>query len=219
MVEPDWSELPSVMSLGREYLLLAEGAEPVELTTNLEKSAYIVRIDWSTESGNNDVISVENGSVTVQGPGTDYVVATLNGGGRTLTARCRVDVLDEEKQGDREIAATLPVTQVTTEIYKTDYTRFNVVLRLEQNVMATGVTAPNGDVLEGTGIMITGAEFVGSSNVKQDIRPYFALHVVDDRTLEIIPTVSLNDKTEIKPLHQKADAVDDTVSYRTLRHR
>ncbi len=196
MVEPDWSGLPEELKLDREYLLLNMDTGEVKLETNLTNPAYIVRIDWKTESGKNNVVSVSDGTVTAKGPGTDYVIAEISNGEKTLTARCRIDVLDEKKQADREIFVVLPITQVSTELYKTDYARFSVVLRLEQNVQAASVTLADGTELEDTGVMITDAKFAGGG--KQDILKVFRLRIVDDWTLEIVPIINLNKAAEVK---------------------
>ncbi|MCR5137683.1 MAG: leucine-rich repeat protein [Oscillospiraceae bacterium] len=196
MLEPDWSGLPEELKLDRGYLLLNMDTGTVKLETNLTDPAYLVRVDWKTESGKNNVVSVSDGTVTVKGPGTDYVIAAISNGEKTLTARCRIDVLDEKKQAEQEIQVILPVKQITSELYKTDYARFSVVLRLEQNVQAASVTLADGTELEDTGVTITKAEFAGGG--KQNILNVFRLRIVDDRTLEIVPIIDLNNKTAVK---------------------
>ena len=190
--------LPANLSLDRDYLLMVPGSRLKE-PLRVENAGDDWQILW--ESEDSTVAAVDQGGiVTAADTGTTYVVAAVSDAeGNTAEARCRVDVLNAAQDG-AGITANLPVTQVSTEIYKTDYARFDVVLRLDQNVISAGLAAGTeyaGEELVYNGFVLS-AEFVGSSNAKQDIRPYFTLRVVDDRTLEIVPAVDLTDSAAVK---------------------
>lgn len=80
------------LTLDREYITLSVGAEPVQLQSFPEYARKAVV--WSVENPDGvNVIEVSgDGCVTPLNAGTAYVVASLNTGDGTLTARCRVDV-------------------------------------------------------------------------------------------------------------------------------
>ncbi len=192
-----WFEMPEELSLNKSYILMTLNGNPDELTTTLKDEALRHRVRWTTDSGKNNVISVMNGIVTAEGPGMDYVVATLSNGEESISAQCRVDVLNEEKQRGTQITASLPVTKLTTELLKTDYARIPVVLILKQNNMnPADVKLSDGKVLEDTGVMIDEATFIGGG--KADIRKAFGLRVADDRTLELVPIINVKDKAAVK---------------------
>ena len=202
--------LPSELKLSAEYLILTLGDDGAAAALQTEPSAEEILahpgwvLSWGTESGTEATVTVnpKTAIVTATDAGTDYVTVTLSNGLTQLSARCRVDVLDSEQQGNSEITATLPVTKITTEIRKTDYAKIPVILKLEQNVQqvsASGVTLSDGTELPHAGMMIEKAEFVGNDkNEKQDIRPFFALRVADDRTLEIVPIIDVTDESAVK---------------------
>lgn len=186
--------------LDREYLLLEKGSSP-EMPLRIQNidMSFISAVQWNSGDASIAVVD-QSGNVTAKGAGTTYVTATLTDNhGNTRTIRCRVDVLDRTAQGGKEITASLPVNQVVSELYRTDYTQFDVVLRLQQNIIGlASVTTADGSELEDTGVTIKTAAFTGSADPRQDIRQVFGLRVADDRTLEIIPTIDLDDTTAVK---------------------
>ena len=186
--------------LDREYLLLEMGSSP-EMPLRIQNidMSFISAVQWNSGDASIAVVD-QSGNVTAKGAGTTYVTATLTDNhGNTRTIRCRVDVLDRTAQGGKEITASLPVNQVVSELYRTDYTQFDVVLSLQQNIIGlASVTTADGSELEDTGVTIKTAAFTGSADPRQDIRQVFGLRVADDRTLEIIPTIDLDDTTAVK---------------------
>ena len=192
---------PESISLDREYLLMEKNTVlETPLQVQNVDSMWLGYVEWSSE--NPEIAEVDGNGLVRAGikAGTTYILASIQVGEDSVyTARCRIDVLDEKKQKDIPVMASLPVTQVSTELFKTEYARFDVVLRLEQNVTTASVDSNVKENLEDTGVTIREAAFVGNDkNLKQDIRPYFALRVVDDRTLEIIPTVDLRNANAVK---------------------
>lgn len=164
------------LTLDREYITLSVGAEPVQLQSFPEYARKAVV--WSVENPDGvNVIEVSgDGCVTPLNAGTAYVVASLNTGDGTLTARCRVDVTGKAGSGD-VLGVDLGTKKVTTELYSTDYAKIDILLLLEQNEVALfAMPADNGSV-------ITGA-YLEDENARQ----FFDLRVKDDRQLLLVPT-------------------------------
>ena len=164
------------LTLDREYITLSVGAEPVQLQSFPEYARKAVV--WSVENPDGvNVIEVSgDGCVTPLNAGTAYVVASLNTGDGTLTARCRVDVTG--KAGSEDVMGVdLGTKKVTTELYSTDYAKIDILLLLEQNEVALfAMPADNGSA-------ITGA-YLEDENARQ----FFDLRVKDDRQLLLVPT-------------------------------
>ena len=164
------------LTLDREYITLSVGAEPVQLQSFPEYARKAVV--WSVENPDGvNVIEVSgDGCVTPLNAGTAYVVASLNTGDGTLTARCRVDVTGTA--GSEEVLGVdLGTKKVTTELYSTDYAKIDILLLLEQNEVALfAMPADNGSA-------ITGA-YLEDENARQ----FFDLRVKDDRQLLLVPT-------------------------------
>lgn len=164
------------LTLDREYITLSVGAEPVQLQSFPEYARKAVV--WSVENPDGvNVIEVnDDGCVTPLNPGTAYVVASLNTGDGTLTARCRVDVTGTAGSED-VLGVDLGTKKVTTELYSTDYAKIDILLLLEQNEVALfAMPADNGSA-------ITGA-YLEDENARQ----FFDLRVKDDRQLLLVPT-------------------------------
>lgn len=164
------------LTLDREYITLSVGAEPVQLQSFPEYARKAVV--WSVENPDGvNVIEVSgDGYVTPLNAGAAYVVASLNTGDGTLTARCRVDVTG--KAGSEDVLGVdLGTKKVTTELYSTDYAKIDILLLLEQNEVALfAMPADNGSA-------ITGA-YLEDENARQ----FFDLRVKDDRQLLLVPT-------------------------------
>ncbi len=164
------------LTLDREYITLSVGAEPVQLQPFPEYARKAVV--WSVENPDGvNVIEVSgDGCVTPLNAGTAYVVASLNTGDGTLTARCRVDVTGTAGSED-VLGVDLGTKKVTTELYSTDYAKIDILLLLEQNEVALfAMPADNGSA-------ITGA-YLEDENARQ----FFELRVKDDRQLLLVPT-------------------------------
>ncbi len=164
------------LALDREYITLSVGAEPVQLQPFPEYARKAVV--WSVENPDGvNVIEVSgDGCVTPLNAGTAYVVASLNTGDGTLTARCRVDVTGTAGSED-VLGVDLGTKKVTTELYSTDYAKIDILLLLEQNEVALfAMPADNGSA-------ITGAYLEDET-----ARQFFDLRVKDDRQLLLVPT-------------------------------
>ena len=168
------------LTLDREYITLSVGAEPVQLQSFPEYARKAVV--WSVENPDGvNVIEVSgDGCVTPLNAGTAYVVASLNTGDGTLTARCRVDVTGTAGSED-VLGVDLGTKKVTTELYSTDYAKIDILPRLKQNEIAlfsffSAMPADNGSA-------ITGA-YLEDENARQ----FFDLRVKDDRQLLLVPT-------------------------------
>ena len=164
------------LTLDREYITLSVGAEPVQLQSFPEYARKAVV--WSVENPDGvNVIEVSgDGCVTPLNAGTAYVVASLNTGDGTLTARCRVDVTGTAGSED-VLGVDLGTKKVTTELYSTDYAKIDILLLLEQNEVALfAMPVDNGSA-------ITGAYLEDET-----ARQFFDLRVKDDRQLLLVPT-------------------------------
>lgn len=185
------------LALDQNYLLLEKGTS-VTLNCTVEPAELSAYLTWRAEDeyGAEEDIAVTvdaAGKVTAEKVGTAWVVVELKQGESVYEqTRCRVDVMD----GTMPTVATLPVTKVTVELYKT-YPRVDVVLHLPQNIAANSVTLADDIVLADNGVTIKKAEFVGNSDSSKDPRPYFGLRAADDRTLEIVPLIDLDDSNKV----------------------
>ena len=161
-VEPSW--MPDEYELSHDHL--AES-----LQWSIEGEDGIIRVD-------------ENGVVTAEGVGTVYVVATVSEDGFEATGRCRIDVTEHVRPEGIQLSATT----LTTELYKTDYTGFEILLQLPQNYPVDGTVARTATMAQaGSGVAMTTACFT-ESEVYGDLSRYFQLVILDDRSVRIIPT-------------------------------
>lgn len=118
--------------------------------------------------------------------GTAYVVAYIRGDGGTVlsSASCRVDVTEN---GGVEITGVyFSQTKVDVELYKAEYPRLTVIPELPQNLAADAVDAVIVEPEQGedNGVIIKSARFTDDT-----LDGLFGVRVVDDRTLEIVPTM------------------------------
>lgn len=177
-----WSpyELESVIrgSLGisEDYIAMKQG-QTAQLHAEVMPAEWIKEVRWTVEDP--AVAAVDgSGNVTAVGVGTTYVVATLAEGEKTHTARCRVDVAESLVLDGVRLSAS----KLTTELFSTNYTEFEILLQLPQNKQTL---ATNRDLLwaDDLGVAIEYAEF---TNV--DMGGLFELRVLDDRRVAIVPT-------------------------------
>ena len=208
------------VKLDREYMLLhTEEEETLKVSVSPEEVRSYLK--WTVENADEEtneedpVITVdENGKVTALNAGTAFVVATVEIGEKAFSARCRVDVVEDDGTTETPIAdaveetvigVTLPETKGNVELYRTDYTKIPVLLNLKQNMPQNSVTfatmfmAGPEESSQNNGAAITGAEFTD-----EDTARMFSLRVVDDRTLEIRPTDDAITKGQNAPKELKA---------------
>ena len=150
------------------------------------------------------------GEITPKNPGTAYAVAYAAVNDRVYYARCRVDVVENtgsstpiaddvgktDEEGNAVNGVSLLDTKATVELYRTDYTHIRIVPNLSWNVSPASIEDITGEApgLTGTGAAVTDAYFDNP-----DARALFALRVVDDRTLEIIPEEDALEKGQTNP--------------------
>ena len=176
------------VTLDREYLTMEVGSADQKLTAAVTPEEWAGDLTWSAENPENtQVISVnEFGDVTPMAPGTAYAVATVTHGQYVFSARCRVDVT--QKRANQEVTGVqLGTTSLTTELLRTDYTAFDVILLLAQNrnpEVTPDTIAPEGG-MEDNGVAIESAAFAD-----EKAAAVFDLAVKDDRTLLVVPKAS-----------------------------
>lgn len=176
------------VTLDREYLTMEVGSADQTLTAAVTPEEWAGDLTWSAENPENtQVISVnEFGDVTPIAPGTAYAVATVTHGQYVFSARCRVDVT--QKRANQEVTGVqLGTTSLTTELLRTDYAAFDVILLLAQNrnpEVTPDTIAPDGG-MEDNGVAIESAAFAD-----EKAAAVFDLAVKDDRTLLVVPKAS-----------------------------
>ena len=185
---------PASFELDLEYLILKGGETSKLCVVGLRDDLQPLLL-WFVENknGTRDVNSIviavsEDGVVTAKTAGTAYVVAQLTAGGKTYTARCRVDVVKDDGANSIANALTgvrLPNTKATTELYNLNHTRITVVPELRQNQVQVQSSGSGGAAQEPE-CAIESAVFVPDEN-NAGITDFFELRVSDDRTLEIVP--------------------------------
>ena len=194
-----------LLKLDREYSVLAKDEE-LPMTCSVIPAELAEYVKWTVELADEtpdnpaEVLTVDEktGLVTAKNPGTAYVVASVEMEGEKISARCRIDVVEGEEGSTTPIAddvgktdekgvevngVHLVDTKATTEVFRTDYTRITVVPVLTQNEAGfQSIVIPQGEPEEGNGAAIESATFT-----ETEADRLFALRVVDDRTLEIVP--------------------------------
>jgi len=192
--------------IDREYIALKPDEE-VSLSADVQPAELTEFLRWKVESDEDGIISIdEKGNVTALKPGTAYVLATVDSGVNTITARCRVDVVEtetiEEVERIQLDGIQLGATKATTELYSTNYTEIDVLLKLLQN---ESTLSANGDsqIPDAKGVAIEGARFTDETVAK-----YFDLIPMDDRRLAIVPTdYAVKNPKEVKGSYKSTVAV------------
>ena len=154
----------------QEYAILEVGET---LTLDVYPSELAEKVDWSVEN-EAGVVAMDGNVLTAAKPGTAHVVATVIQDEITLTARCRVDVAESmEVDG-----VQLSTTKATTELYSTDYTDLEILLKLPQNY-----TLSEQEDVQDNGIAIDSVRFTDEAMAN-----LFQISVLDDRRVQIVPT-------------------------------
>ena len=177
------------ITMEQDYLALKTGETGVQIVVKTEPDSWADNLQWHIEDADANVstlISIdEEGNVTAGSePGTAWAVAQIVQNDVVLAeARCRVDVVKGEGEVFEEEAFSglrLLDTKATVELYKTAYTQIKILPDFEQNNVTFNFAGPDH---EDTGATIVEAEFADT-----ELNKIFYLHIIDDRTLEIIPT-------------------------------
>ncbi|MBR1457277.1 MAG: leucine-rich repeat protein, partial [Oscillospiraceae bacterium] len=185
--------LDAAVKLDHDYLLLAPGDEAQLALVGLE-DAQVYSVTWSVVDQNDAaadpvLIEVDGDGLVRAGEhmGTNYVLATVRDDvGGVGYARCRVDVVEAEP-AEAVSAVRLLTTAATAELYKTAYTRIQVLPELAQNNVTANAAQPTllptPEPEADRGAAVEAARFADPTAAAR-----FTLRVVDDRTLEIVPT-------------------------------
>ena len=170
------------LEMDRQYIVLCRN-QSITLNADVQPRTLADSVRWKIENGGEKVAAVDaSGKVTALNPGTAYVLAEVGG----VTARCRVDVV-QEAQLD---GVALSTNTLTTELFSREYAQVDVCLLLRQNYPTADSSlyadrSAAMDTLTDAGITIDGARFTDDS-----MDALFALKVADDRTLAVIPRTS-----------------------------
>ena len=168
----------------QDYVALDIYENPqLQLDIDISPADLTEDLYWSIE-GENGILHVDqNGFVTAFRAGTAYVVAELTVDGYTISSRCRVDVTEELVLD----GVQLSTDKLTSELYSTAYTAFEILLQLPQNDPAAeemNVISHAASMSQsGGGIAMESARFTDDA-----IAALFELKVLDDRSILIVPT-------------------------------
>lgn len=162
------------VEIAQDYLALRVGLTK-QLAAEVKPAELAGTVQWSVDD--ETVISVDaTGNVTAKKPGTAYVIAAVTDGEKEMTARCRVDVAQSLKLEGVKLGGN----KLTAELYSTDYTKLDILLMLPQNYAAAAAGASAEQTLSAA---ISEAYFTDPA-----LAELFSLNILDDRTLEIVPT-------------------------------
>ena len=162
-----------MIGMTQDYAVLNVGAS-VEL--EVSPTEFVDQIKWTVD-GDEGIIAMNGNVVTAIAPGTVHVNAAVIVGEFECAVRFRVDVVD----AIRIEGVQLGSNKVTTELYKNEFTTFEILLQLPQNY-ATLASVGAQNILN-NGIAIESAQFTDAAMAK-----YFDLILMDDRTVQIVPT-------------------------------
>lgn len=151
------------------------------------------RVSWRC-SGGDEVAEVdEEGYLYPNGPGTAYITAEVNFGGSEYFASetLRLDICSGITHTEKGvIRASLPEDKVTVELFKTDYTTFDLMLELQQNLdyasVSSAISEEDYDKLTPEAVF----EAIDLNSLKftdTEADKYFQLVPVSDRKVKIVP--------------------------------
>ena len=188
------------ITMDQEYLTVGEGRS-FELEASVQPGAWAGLLEWYAEDENGDPaktleITPHGGicELYAKSKGTAWVVADIWMDGKLFgQARCRVDVVEgdwmDTPVADEVTGVRLLSKSAAVNLYSTDYTRVQILPELPQNnqthTAAVPEVVPQHSPAEGTGLALWEAMFEDEETAKR-----FSLRIIDDRTLEIIPTNS-----------------------------
>lgn len=172
--------------------------ETFDLGVVVEPAQWADQVVWSSSSPSR--VSVEDSqethnTITAELPGVAYVTATVTHGAYTLTATCRVQVVDDAAKKLDHVE--LKDTSITTELYRTEGTLISIFPRF--NDQDTSMASTFNAEENASGHLIRAAYF--GTDLDKDNKNYdkeqknaetmndrFTLEVVDDWTLRLVPT-------------------------------
>ena len=197
-----------VVNLDQDYYILAPD-ESVTLYAPAIPPYWCAETVWISQNEDAVEITPDGSSciATAIEEGTSFIswiVYAVDGEGNMLFGengepmepfrlRCRVDVMagsieDAIETDNYSLGVHLPEAAATTNVYSTDYTRVTLLVDLKNNQIDTqGMYIDRdeeGNELDNNGAVIEDAWFTDPA-----AKEVFALRVVDDRTLEIVPNI------------------------------
>lgn len=184
-----------------DYFALNKGEKKIFTFTGLADEQRAL-VKWSVvdENGNpSEVVTVDatNAEVTAVQKGTAWVIASAG----ASTARCRIDVYDNEPEIG---SVTLDQDKTTVELYSNDYTKVAVWFNMTQNnVLMDAESAVNyNNSTMANAVMNNGILFREVSFVDEAAAAVFDLHINDDNTISIMPKAEFvnGDAAKIKTL-------------------
>ena len=110
-----------------------------------------------------------SGEVTAVSSGSAYVTASLTLGGRTYSARCRVDVIGEDTITSVQLSTKTPAV----ELYKTNYTTFTAI--------------PLNEGKEAVNSPVVSVDFDPKNSNYDILNTLFRFEALDSRTVQIVP--------------------------------
>lgn len=173
------------IELDQTYVLLAQN-QTRKLQAKVIPEELAAAVTWRPENPETNVIEVHpDGTVRGLNPGTDYVLAEVTSGGRTVTARCQVEVTKAIEIEN----VHLNTRKVTSELYSTDYTQFEIYLQQKKDPVQTAAVSRNASMASAEGTE-TGPviEYAWFEDTKGEMGQMFWLEVVDDRQIRIVPS-------------------------------
>ncbi|MDR0220459.1 MAG: Ig-like domain-containing protein [Lachnospiraceae bacterium] len=175
--------------LDKTYLLLQQGETSQLKAYDSRTLQTAVAPAWKSDKPSVATVD-ENGVVRAVGSGTAVISAYSEE--YKIVAECRVDVFaaTAEKPNLRDAIEDVHLLQsaVTANVLSTNYTKVPIQLALEQN-------KPNIQSAPGlggaTGLVPYSIDSVALTN--EELAGYFTPRVVDDRTIELVPTAAAKD--------------------------
>lgn len=184
------TSIKKTVRIPQDYIVLHKN-QTYQMQAEVQPVEWKEILTWSVEGGGNSIISIsENGVVSALSEGTAYVLATISDGEATMTARCRVDVVEMDAEESEKMdveGIQLGTTKLTSELYSTDYAELDILLMLPQNypsgMFASQSAAMTQPGVENNGVAIETARFTDDA-----LNNLFAISVLDDRRAQIVPT-------------------------------
>ena len=180
------AELES-FALTQDYLVLKPG-QTVQMEAHVLPATLAEFMRWMPEAETNVIAVTEDGEVTAREVGTAYIIGTVSDGGTERMVRCRIDVAATEAESDTiEMSEVqLSTNKVTTELYKDAFTTFEILLDLPQNHPVDTLMISDSATNAVAGL-VHKSNIIDSVQFKT-ISDLFELQLLDDRTVQIVPT-------------------------------
>ena len=167
------------INFNQEYVALTVG-QTLEL--DVSPAEFAEKIEWSIER-DKQIFKINANKLTADAVGTAYVKATIAEDGFEYAVRFRVDVTKSVEIEGIQLSAD----KVTTELYKDEFATFEILLQLPQNYPMD----ENAPVTFNNATMFAArakkSNFIDSVEFAT-IGDLFELKMLDDRTVQIIPT-------------------------------